>query len=196
VQNTKYRIAIFASGTGSNAKKIIEYFSTSNKITVALIVCNKPDAGVLNIAEEYQIRALLIEKEKFFHDNHYIDELKNAGITFIVLAGFLWKLPVALIKAYQNKIINIHPALLPKYGGKGMYGHYVHEAVIKTAEKESGITIHYVDELYDHGQHIFQVTCPVLPDDTPEKLARRIHLLEHEYYPKVIEEVILKTEEE
>jgi len=196
VKNTKHRIAIFASGAGSNAKKIIEYFCLSNKITVALIVCNKPDAGVLKIAEEHQIPAILIEKKKFFEGNHYIDELKNAGITFIVLAGFLWKLPAALIKAYQNKIINIHPALLPGYGGKGMYGRYVHEAVINAAEKESGITIHYVDEHYDHGQHIFQVTCPVFPGDTPEKLAQRIHLLEYEYYPKVIEEVILKTEEE
>lgn len=196
VKNTKHRIAIFASGAGSNAKKIIEYFCLSNKITVALIVCNKPDAGVLKIAEEHQIPAILIEKKKFFEGNHYIDELKNAGITFIVLAGFLWKLPAALIKAYQNKIINIHPALLPGYGGKGMYGRYVHEAVINAAEKESGITIHYVDEHYDHGQHIFQVTCPVFPGDTPEKLAQRIHLLEYEYYPKMIEEVILKPEEE
>lgn len=196
VKNTKHRIAIFASGAGSNAKKIIEYFRLSNKITVALIVCNKPDAGVLKIGEEHQIPAILIEKKKFFEGNHYIDELKNAGITFIVLAGFLWKLPAALIKAYQNKIINIHPALLPGYGGKGMYGRYVHEAVINAAEKESGITIHYVDEHYDHGQHIFQVTCPVFPGDTPEKLAQRIHLLEYEYYPKMIEEVILKPEEE
>ncbi len=196
MKNTKHRIAIFASGAGSNAKKIIEYFRLSNKITVALIVCNKPDAGVLKIGEEHQIPAILIEKKKFFEGNHYIDELKNAGITFIVLAGFLWKLPAALIKAYQNKIINIHPALLPGYGGKGMYGRYVHEAVINAAEKESGITIHYVDEHYDHGQHIFQVTCPVFPGDTPEKLAQRIHLLEYEYYPKMIEEVILKPEEE
>jgi phosphoribosylglycinamide formyltransferase 1 len=194
VEDKKQRIAIFASGTGTNAKKIIEHFIPSDKITVALIVCNKPHAKVLNIAEEYKIPTLLIEREKFFQGNHYIDELKSAGITFIVLAGFLWKLPGAIIKAYQNRIINIHPALLPKYGGKGMYGHYVHEAVIKMAERQSGITIHYVDDLYDHGQHIFQITCPVLSDDTPEKLAQRIHLLEHEYYPKVIEEVILKTE--
>jgi phosphoribosylglycinamide formyltransferase-1 len=196
MKNAKHKIAIFASGAGTNAKKIIAHFISSDKIIVALIVCNKPDAGVLSIADEYQIPAILIEKGKFFHGNHYIEELKNAGITFIVLAGFLWKLPAALIKAYQNKIINIHPALLPKYGGKGMYGRYVHEAVIKMAEKESGITIHYVDELYDHGQHIFQITCPVLPDDTPGKLAQRIHLLEHEYYPKIIEEVILKNEKE
>ena len=194
VNKIKHRIAIFASGTGTNAKKIIEHFIPSDKITVALIVSNKQHSGVINIAEEYQIPVLLLEKKKFFEGNHYVDELKNAEITFIVLAGFLWKLPPALIKGYQSKIINIHPALLPKYGGKGMYGHYVHEAVIKTAEKESGITIHYVDELYDHGQHIFQTTVPVLPDDTAETLAKRIQVLEHEYYPKVIEEVILENE--
>ena len=190
MKNTKHRIAIFASGAGSNAKKIIEYFRLSNKITVALIVCNKPDAGVLKIAEEHQIPAILIEKKKFFEGNHYIDELKNAGITFIVLAGFLWKLPAALIKAYQNKIINIHPALLPGYGGKGMYGRYVHEAVINAAEKESGITIHYVDEHYDNGDIILQVKCPVLENDTPETLAHRIHALEHANYPVVIEELV------
>lgn len=194
MKNIKHKIAIFASGAGTNAKKIIEHFIPSDKINVALIVCNKPNAGVVDTARKYQIPVLLIEKKKFFEGNNYLDELKNTSITFIVLAGFLWKLPAALIKAYQNKIINIHPALLPKYGGKGMYGHYVHEAVIKTEEKESGITIHYVDELYDHGQHIFQTTCPVLPDDTPEKLAKKIQLLEHEYYPKVIEEVIFQNE--
>lgn len=191
MRNNKHSIAIFASGAGTNAKKIIEHFSNSNSIEVALIVCNKPTAGVLNIAAAHNIPTLLIEKERFFRGNHYIDELKNLQIDFIILAGFLWKLPPELIKAYQNKIINIHPALLPKYGGKGMYGQFVHEAVIKAEEKESGITIHFVDELYDHGKHILQVTCPVLPNDTPEILAQRIHQLEYEYYPKVIEEVIL-----
>ena len=174
MRNKKHRLAIFASGAGSNAKKIIEYFSHSNTIEVALIVCNKPNAGVLVIAEASKFPDIVIDKERFFRGNHYIDELKKEEIDFIVLAGFLWKLPSELIKAYQNKIINIHPALLPKYGGKGMYGQYVHQAVIKAEEKESGITIHYVDELYDHGKHILQVTCPVLPGDTPEKLAKRI----------------------
>jgi len=192
------QIAIFSSGTGSNAKKIIDHLLSKEKSNstpaVSLIVCNKPEAGVLKIAAENNIPVLLIEKEKFFRGNAYIDELKAANIDFIVLAGFLWKIPDALIKAFRGKMINIHPALLPKYGGKGMYGNSVHEAVIANKEKESGITIHYVDELYDHGQHISQVTCPVLPDDSPEKLAKRIQLLEHEYYPKVIEEVILKTE--
>lgn len=191
------KIAIFASGAGSNAQKIIEYLTPNPSpggegnnsippVSVALIVCNKPGAGVLKIAEKENIPSLLIEKEKFFRGNAYADELKEAGIDFIVLAGFLWKIPPALIQAYPRKIINIHPALLPKYGGKGMYGHHVHRAVINNNEKESGITIHYVDELYDHGDIIFQATCPVLETDTPETLAQRIHALEHEHYPKVI----------
>jgi phosphoribosylglycinamide formyltransferase-1 len=195
-KNIQQKIAVFASGAGSNAKKIIEYFSYSHKIEVALIVCNNPAASVFNIAAAYNIPSILIEKEKFFRGDHYINELKQRNITFIVLAGFLWKLPSAIIQAYQNKIINIHPALLPKYGGKGMYGNHVHEAVIKAEEKESGITIHFVDELYDHGKQIFQIACPVLPGDTSETLAQKIHQLEHEYYPKVIEEVILTTIEE
>ena len=190
----KHSIAIFASGAGSNAEKIIEHFKTSDEITVALIVCNKPGAGVLKIAADNNIPALLIEKEKFFHGNAYVDELKAHQINFIVLAGFLWKLPSVLINAYPNKIINIHPALLPKYGGKGMYGNNVHQRVIESGEKESGITIHFVDELYDNGKHIFQTVCPVLPGDTPETLAKRIHELEHYHYPKVIEEIILNAD--
>ncbi len=188
----KNKIAIFASGAGSNAKRIIEYFKDSDQIGVALIVCNKPTAGVLKIAEENNIPYMVLEKQNFFYGNNYVDKLKNFGITFIVLAGFLWKLPSGLIKAYPNKIINIHPALLPKYGGKGMYGQHVHKSVIEAGEKESGITIHFVDELYDNGQKIFQKACPVLTNDTPEQLARRIQLLEHTYYPEVIERLILE----
>jgi phosphoribosylglycinamide formyltransferase-1 len=155
------QIAIFSSGTGSNAKKIIDHllFLKEKSIStpdVSLLVCNKPEAGVLKIAAENNIPALLIEKEKFFRGNAYTDELKAAGIDFIILAGFLWKVPATLIKAFHGKMINIHPALLPKYGGKGMYGNFVHEAVIVNKEKESGITIHYVDEVYDHGQIILQ----------------------------------------
>jgi len=186
------RIAIFASGAGSNAKKIIEYFASHAAIQVALIVCNKPGAGVLAIADQYGIPTLLIEKEKFFRGNAYVEELKKAQIDFIILAGFLWKIPAALIHAYPNKIINIHPALLPKYGGKGMYGQFVHEAVLATREKESGITVHIVDELYDHGQMIFQASCPVLPTDTAATLAQRIHALEHQHYPQVIEQFIMQ----
>ena len=189
-------IAIFASGAGSNAEKIIKHFATlknSSAARIVLIVCNKPQAGVLKIAEANNIPVLLIEKEKFFRGNGYADELKAAGIDFIVLAGFLWKISSALIKAYPKKIVNIHPALLPKYGGKGMYGMHVHEAVIANKEKESGITIHYVDEVYDHGDIIFQAQCPVLRDDTPEVLARRIHILEHRHYPEIIEKIITES---
>lgn len=193
------QIAIFASGAGSNTKKIIEHFFKVDKknpspAKVALIVCNKAGAGVLKIAEANNIPALIIEKEKFFRGNAYVNELKAYHIDFIVLAGFLWKIPAALIKAYQKKIVNIHPALLPAYGGKGMYGNYVHEAVIANKEKESGISIHYVDDHYDHGDIIFQARCPVLENDTAETLARRIHQLEHEYFPKVLEKILIEQE--
>ena len=185
------KIVVFASGAGSNAKKIIDYFQGHKLITVSLIVCNKPRAGVLSIAEQAGIPTLLIEKEKFFRGDAYINELKERGIGFIVLAGFLWKIPDALIKAYPGKIINIHPALLPNYGGKGMYGGFVHEAVITNKDKESGITIHYVDEHYDHGDIIFQARCAIEEGDTPEILANKIHLLEHKYYPETIEKTVL-----
>ena len=188
------QIAIFASGEGSNAKKIIEYLASPpapllaerGEAIVSLIVCNKPEAGVLRIAEEYNIPTLLIDKEKFFRGNCYVDELKTARVDFIVLAGFLWKIPVDLIKAYHKKIINIHPALLPKYGGKGMFGRFVHEAVIAAKEKESGISIHYVDEIYDNGQIVFQATCPVNANETPETLAKKVQVLEHRHFPAAV----------
>ncbi|HEX7902934.1 MAG TPA: phosphoribosylglycinamide formyltransferase [Chitinophagaceae bacterium] len=191
------RIAIFASGKGSNTAEIISYFGlpSNNKIKIALIVSNKSKAGVLSIAEQYNIPALIIEKEKFFNGNGYVDELKEHKIDLIVLAGFLWKIPLPLIKAYPGKIINIHPALLPKYGGKGMYGRFVHQAAINNKEKKSGITIHYVDEVYDHGDIIFQASCPVLESDTADSLAKRIHQLEHQHYPEVIQQVINKLKD-
>ncbi|MBC7827513.1 MAG: phosphoribosylglycinamide formyltransferase [Chitinophagaceae bacterium] len=184
-------IAIFASGTGSNAQKIIDHFRDHPSISVSLIVCNKPGAGVLAIADAEQIPVLIIEKDIFFRGNAYVDELRRGGIEFIVLAGFLWKIPQKLIDAYRNKIINIHPALLPNYGGKGMYGSRVHEAVINAGEKESGITIHYVDEHYDNGDIIFQAKVNITDNETPESLAEKIHSLEHKNYPKVIEQLIL-----
>jgi phosphoribosylglycinamide formyltransferase-1 len=184
------KIAIFASGAGSNAQKIIDHFRNNSSTSVSLIVCNNPQAAVLKIAEKENISFILIEKERFFRGDAYVSELKNAGIDFMVLAGFLWKLPSGLIKAFQQRIVNIHPALLPKYGGKGMYGHHVHQSVIDNKEKESGISIHYVDELYDHGKIIFQAKCPVLPDDTVESLAQRIHQLEHKHYPRIIESLL------
>ena len=189
-------IAIFASGAGSNAKKIIEYFNSSagkENIKISLIVCNKRGAGVLNIAKENNIPALIIEKGRFFNGDAYKPELKGYNIDIIVLAGFLWKIPTALVSTYSRKIINIHPALLPAYGGIGMYGmHAVHDAVIINKEKESGITIHVVDEVYDHGEIIFQANCPVVNSDTAESLAEKIHTLEHTHYAPVIESFIKK----
>jgi phosphoribosylglycinamide formyltransferase-1 len=184
------KIAIFASGAGSNAQKIIEFSLQSNNkpihFSVALIVCNKQQAGVLEIAKQFNIETLILDKETFFSGNIYKEWLQKKGIDFIVLAGFLWKIPDNLIQQYQNKIINIHPALLPKFGGKGMYGTKVHQAVIAANEKESGITIHLVDEEYDHGKTIFQATCTVDEDDTADSLANKIHALEHKHFPEVI----------
>ncbi|MBN8853277.1 MAG: phosphoribosylglycinamide formyltransferase [Sphingobacteriales bacterium 50-39] len=185
-----HQVAIFASGAGSNAARIIDRFRRHPSIKISLIVCNKPDAGVLEIAAKEHIPSLIIEKEQFFRGDAYVAELQRRNISFIVLAGFLWKVPSKLIQAYSGRIINIHPALLPKYGGKGFYGRLVHEAVIAAKEKESGITIHYVDELYDHGQIIFQAGCLIEPNDTPDTLAQKIHGLEHEHFPRVIEELL------
>ena len=187
------KIAIFASGAGSNAEKIIVHLKNHATIQVALIVSNKPDAGVLSVAAANNIPTLLIVKEIFFRQDAYVPVLKQYGIDFIVLAGFLWKIPSALIAAFPKKIINIHPALLPKYGGKGMYGSKVHEAVIAAGEKESGITIHYVNEVYDEGETIFQVTCDVDKTDTPETLTQKIHLLEHTHFPEVVEKLVLSS---
>ena len=192
LKDTSIRMAIFASGAGSNAKKIIQHFASSSRVKIALIVCNKPDAGVLNIARENNIPTLIIEKDRFFNGDSYLSELQQYSINYIVLAGFLWKLPGQLIKAFPKRIINIHPALLPAYGGKGMYGHFVHDAVIANKEKQSGITIHYVDELYDHGETIFQANCEVNETDTPNSLAEKIHQLEHLHYPAVIDGLLQK----
>ena len=186
------RLAIFASGAGSNARQIIKHFACSAHIKISLIVCNRSEAGVLAHAAEAGIPAILIEKERFFSGDNYLPELEQHKIDFIVLAGFLWKIPANLIQAYQKKIINIHPALLPNYGGKGMYGSKVHEAVIAANEQKSGITIHFVDELYDHGEIIFQAKCEVNENDTAETLAKKIHELEYAHYPNVIDNLLQK----
>jgi formyltetrahydrofolate-dependent phosphoribosylglycinamide formyltransferase len=183
-------LVLFASGAGSNALQIINYFRNSSVAKVVLVVCNKQGAGVINIAQKENIPVLMIEKERFFRGDNYLPELQKVNADLIVLAGFLWKIPKALISAYPRRIINIHPALLPKYGGKGMYGQYVHESVLNAGELESGITIHYVDEHYDHGDVIFQTACPILENDTPETLAKRIHQLEYLHYPIAIENLI------
>ena len=186
----KIRVAIFASGTGTNAQRIIDHFNLSSRVKIALIVCNKPGAGVLSIAENEGIPTLLLSKERFLNGDAYLPELQKKKIGFIVLAGFLWKLPGQFIQAYPKKIVNIHPALLPKYGGSGMYGHYVHEAVIANKEKETGISIHYVDEQYDHGEVIFQAKCAVDENENADSLAKKIHELEHANYSAVIEKLI------
>jgi phosphoribosylglycinamide formyltransferase-1 len=184
-------VAIFASGTGSNAAKIIEKFSDHPRIRIGLIVCNNPAAKVLLIAKDKGIPSLLIEKEQFFRGDGYLPDLEKQQIRFIVLAGFLWKIPDALLKAFPFRIVNIHPALLPKYGGKGMYGAKVHQAVIDNHDTETGITIHYVDEKYDNGDIIFQAKCPVKENDTAASLAERVAVLEHKYYPEIIESILV-----
>ena len=185
-------IAIFASGAGSNAQKIIDRFRGDHSVQISLIVCNNPAAGVLNIAARENIPTLLIEKKRFMDGDHYLGELREKQVDFIILAGFLWKIPLGIINAYPQKIVNIHPALLPKYGGKGMYGSKVHQAVIDAKENESGITIHYVDEIYDHGKIILQATCPVTKEDTPDTLAAKVHALEHIHYPAIIADLVKK----
>ncbi|MFY7651958.1 MAG: formyltransferase family protein [Chitinophagaceae bacterium] len=188
----KIKVAIFASGAGTNAQNIIQYFKNNSKVNIAVIVCNKPNAGVLNIAVNNNIKTLLIEKQAFENSNEYVNFLQKQGITHIVLAGFLWKMPFQFIEAFPSKIINIHPALLPKFGGKGMYGMHVHNAVINKKELESGITIHYVNEAYDEGAIIFQAKCAVSNTETADSLAEKVHQLEYEHFPKVIEQWLKK----
>lgn len=183
-------IAIFASGAGSNAQKIIDHFRGSSLAKVTLILSNKAEAGIFKIAEKEQIPAILIDKEQFFRGDTYIKLLEEAQTDLVVLAGFLWKVPANLVTAFPNHIINIHPALLPKFGGKGMYGHFVHEAVLAAGEKESGITIHYVNEKYDDGGVILQEKCIITEEDTPESLARKVQVLEHKWFPLIVERLL------
>ena len=190
------KIAIFASGSGSNAENIIQYFAQKPQFCVKSVFCNVPDAYVLERAKKYRIPTFVFNREEFRNPDKVFRQLQEQEIDFIVLAGFLWLMPSFITAAWPNKIVNIHPALLPAYGGKGMYGHYVHEAVIAAGEKESGITIHYVNDHYDQGAIIFQAKCPVLPTDTPDDLAARIHELEYRYVPEIIEKTILNTEGE
>lgn len=183
-------VAIFASGEGTNAQTIIDYFRNSSRVKVALVVSNRASANVLNRARENGIPTLIIERTGFYESDRVIQELKNQGIDFIVLAGFLWMIPESLVKAFPNKIVNIHPALLPKFGGKGMFGMHVHNAVIQAKEKVSGISIHFVNEKYDEGKLIRQFACEVAKDETPESLAQKIQQLEHAHFPKVIEQLV------
>jgi len=184
------RIVIFASGSGTNAENIIQYFNKQENVSVALIVSNKKNAKVLERANNHNIPCFYFNKALFQETNYINNLLKTVNPDLIVLAGFLWKFPENIIKDFPNKIINIHPALLPKYGGKGMYGQHVHEAVVKNKEKESGITIHYVNEHYDEGAIIFQAQTTIVASDTPESVAKKIHALEYEHFPLVIEQLL------
>jgi phosphoribosylglycinamide formyltransferase-1 len=183
-------IAILASGAGSNAQKILEHFSNRMDITVRLIVSNKQEAGVLNISKAASIDTFVVTRDSFYSSTDLLVELNKRNIDFIVLAGFLWLIPPYLIQHYPDRIINIHPALLPKYGGKGMYGHFVHEAVHLAKDTHSGITIHFVNEKYDEGSIVFQERCEILPSDQPEDIAKKVQVLEHSYYPTVIDQLV------
>ena len=183
-------IAIFASGSGTNAENIARYFSNSETIKVAVVLSNNKNAGVHARMEKLNIPSVSFTREEFIEGTAVLAKLAEYDTVLIVLAGFMNKISDTLLKAYPNKIINIHPALLPKHGGKGMYGMHVHEAVVAAGEKESGITIHYINENYDEGAVIFQATCPVLSTDTPEEVANKVHTLEYTHYPHVIEEVL------
>lgn len=184
------KIALFASGSGTNAQNIIEYFSDNEQVKVDSLWSNKPTAFALKRAEKLNIETFVLTREQFYQSDEIVERLKKRRVDLIVLAGFLWLIPKNLIDNFT--IINIHPALLPKYGGKGMYGMNVHRAVIDSGDSESGISIHFVNEKFDEGEVIFQARCPVFPDDTPEKLAERVHQLEYSHFPRVIENLIVK----
>ncbi|HOP43514.1 MAG TPA: phosphoribosylglycinamide formyltransferase [Flavobacteriales bacterium] len=182
------RIAVLASGSGTNAERLVRHFAEHPRMRVALIGCDRPGEGVLQRAWDLGVPSLLFSGTEL-RDGTVQQELVGQGIGLVVLAGFLRLVPSALVGAFPDRIVNIHPALLPAHGGKGMYGRHVHEAVLAAGEPESGITVHLVNEHYDEGEHLFQARCPVLPDDTPDSLAVRIHELEHRHYPQVVEKL-------
>jgi phosphoribosylglycinamide formyltransferase 1 len=183
------RIAIFASGAGTNAQNIIKYFSDNERVIIDSLWTNNPNAYALERARNLGTETFIFTKDEFVNTSKVVEELKKRNVNLIVLAGFLWLIPINLIQNF--KIINIHPALLPKYGGKGMYGIKVHQAVVDNKDNESGISIHFVNEKYDDGEIIFQTKCTVLPSDTPEDVAIKVHELEYKYFPGVIEKVLL-----
>ena len=187
---SKFRIAIFASGSGTNAEEIFKYFGNHPSIEIALLLSSNPTAYALARASKYGVGTKVFTKPQLHADDEVLSWLKEANVSHIVLAGFLWLIPQNLIDAFPHHIVNIHPALLPKHGGKGMYGMKVHEAVKKCGERETGITIHEVNDRYDEGHILFQAKCKVLPSDTPEHIADKVHQLEHANYPRVIEQWI------
>ncbi len=186
------RIVIFASGSGTNAENIIQYFKNNNRAITEVILCNNPEATVIQRAINLHTPAIVFTKQEFYDSPKIEKLLERLKIDLIVLAGFLWLVPDSIIKKFPKKIVNIHPALLPAHGGKGFYGMKVHEAVIAGGEKKSGITIHYVNEKFDEGEIIFQIECKVDENETPQTLAAKIHQLEHQHYPRVIEELLYK----
>ena len=189
-RTTVKKIAILASGSGSNAENIANYFKGSDYAEVSFIIANNPDAYVIERAKRLDIEYAVVTKAQFMEADSIIDMFKERDIDFVVLAGFLLLVPAKLIQAYPGRIVNIHPALLPKHGGKGMYGDRVHKAVVESGDTESGITIHLIDEQYDKGTTFFQAKCPVLPTDTPDDVAAKVHALEYEHFPHVIEEIL------
>ncbi|OIN56716.1 phosphoribosylglycinamide formyltransferase [Arsenicibacter rosenii] len=184
------RIAIFASGSGSNAEKIADYFAGRTDVEISLILSNNPKAGVIDRARRLHIPVLLFDRTTFYQTDRITQFLLAQHVDLVVLAGFMWLVPAGLVAAFPDKIVNIHPALLPKYGGKGMYGHFVHEAVVAAGERESGITIHFVNNHYDEGAPVFQASCVVEPTDTPDDVARKVQVLEHEHFPRVVDELL------
>ena len=184
------RIAIFASGSGTNAENIIKYFQANKSAEVVLVLSNNPEAFVLNRASELNVKTIIFDKNQLNDSAWALENLSNLEIDLVVLAGFLWKFPPHLLNMFQNKVLNIHPSLLPKYGGKGMYGTHVHKAVVANKETESGITIHYVNEHYDDGAIIFQAKCSVLQTDTFEDVGAKIHQLESNHFPEAIQNIL------
>jgi phosphoribosylglycinamide formyltransferase-1 len=184
------KLVVFASGNGTNAENIIKYGRRTGKYEVAYVAVNKPDAYVIKRAEKLNVPVFLFDRKDLYENGRVLDFLKRENPDLIVLAGFLWLIPSDIVSAFEKKIINIHPALLPKYGGKGMYANHVHEAVKKNGEKETGITIHYVDEKFDNGDIIFQKSVKINPEDTPEDIASKVHDLEYIFYPKIIVKLI------
>ena len=183
-------IAVFASGAGSNAENLIKYFSNRNSGKVVLVLSNKPHAPVLERAAKLKVDSLIFDRDRFYNSETVLKTLHEYKVDFIVLAGFLWLIPDYLINAFPDRIVNVHPALLPAYGGKGMYGDRVYAAVLQAGEEESGITIHYINGIYDAGNIIFQARCPVLPGDDTHSLAARVHDLEYRYFPVIVEKII------
>jgi phosphoribosylglycinamide formyltransferase-1 len=189
----KKNIAIFASGSGTNAENLARYFENHVSINISLVLTNRPDAYVLVRARKLGITTVVFDRQQFYETDEVLNILRNHHIHFIVLAGFLWLVPEKILQEYPDKMVNIHPALLPKFGGKGMYGERVHQAVKESGDKISGITIHMVNEQYDEGQIVFQATCPVTEEDTPKSIAEKVHALEYKHFPGQIEKLVLKV---